>query len=227
MYRIFAPILNFLLGRIYHDLYHSLAWTYDVVAWLVSAGRWQQWIRASLPLITGDRILELGFGTGHLQKCLLQLGYRVTGVDESRQMCLIAQRKLKKLCETMGVNDYAQFGTLIRGHAQRLPFRSETFSSILSTFPSEYILNPETLLDVSRVLRPSGRFVVVLSAKPTGSNVPDKMIAWLFAHLQSDSWLDDFEQRLRIAGMSPVINWIQLRSSRVLVCTAYKESYPV
>ena len=38
-------------------LYHELAWSYDLVAWLVSCGQWQNWGRAALPYLVGECVL--------------------------------------------------------------------------------------------------------------------------------------------------------------------------
>jgi SAM-dependent methyltransferase len=48
-----------------------------------------------------------------------------------------------------------------RAKAQALPFPDASFDSLVSTFPSEYIADPETLAELSRVLRPGGRLVIV------------------------------------------------------------------
>ena len=39
-----------------------------------------------------------------------------------------------------------------------------SFDTVISTFPSEYIYDPDTIAEVVRVLRPGGRFIVVEGA---------------------------------------------------------------
>ena len=56
-----------LLAFFFRQLYHRFAWAYDLVAGFVSLGQWNNWIYEILPLISGTKILELGFGPGHLQ----------------------------------------------------------------------------------------------------------------------------------------------------------------
>ena len=70
----------------FHLLYHSFAWTYDLVASVVSFGRWKGWAKETLKLINGPRVLELGFGPGHLQAGLHAAGMEPFGLDESSQM---------------------------------------------------------------------------------------------------------------------------------------------
>lgn len=164
------PIFAF-LRFFFHHLYHNLAWMYDFVAWTVSIGRWRNWGRATLPHLSGKRILELGFGPGHLQSSLTAAGFQTSGLDESPQMCRQASRNLRK-------NGFLP--ALTRGHAQSLPFQDEAFDSIVATFPSEYIFAPQTLAEAERVLKPGGRLVVALSALPGGANLFERVAAWLF-----------------------------------------------
>ena len=55
------------------------------------------------------------------------------------------------------------------GLAQSLPFPCDYFDSIVATFPSGYVFDPNTLAEVKRVLRPpsvddntiGGRFIII------------------------------------------------------------------
>jgi len=59
-------VINRLLGCFFEMLYHQLAAAYDLVAWLVSFGRWYRWVEKVIPLISGRDVLEIGIGTGYL-----------------------------------------------------------------------------------------------------------------------------------------------------------------
>ncbi len=117
-------------------LYHSMSWSYDLVAAVVSLGRWKDWVKRALPLLAGPRVLELGFGPGHMQGLLLSAGLSPFGLDESRQMARQAQKRLLR---------QRQNPRLARGLAQHLPFASGTFNSVVATFPTLYIVDPQTL----------------------------------------------------------------------------------
>ena len=137
-------------------LYNQFAWTYDAVAFLVSAGEWRAWQRAAisaLNLPSGAYILEVAHGTGNLHSDLLRAGYRAVGVDFSRAMGRIASAKLRR---------HRLTANLVRASAGALPFPSGTFEGLICTFPSEFLAQPDTLSEFYRVLSPDGRFAVVL-----------------------------------------------------------------
>ena len=48
----------------------------------------------------GDRILEIGCGTGRVLKHFLERGYAITGVDISDDMLAVARKKLHGFVET-------------------------------------------------------------------------------------------------------------------------------
>ena len=133
-------------------LYGPLAWAYDTVAWLVSFGYWSQWRRDVIEFIHSDPILELGYGTGELLIALNQVGYAVTGLELSAQMQRVTNRKLQRL----GVNIKQ-----VRATTEIIPFCAGVFSTVLSTFPSNYITQPDSLKEIHRVLAPGGKLIIV------------------------------------------------------------------
>jgi ubiquinone/menaquinone biosynthesis C-methylase UbiE len=160
-----------LVGFSFRLLYHELAWSYDLVAWLVSLGQWRAWGRTALPHLVGERVLELGHGPGHLLVALVASGLRPVGLDSSPQMGRLARRRLRRA----GLGQ-----SLLRGHAQRLPFPTHSFDSVLATFPTVYIASAMTLAEVTRVLRPGGRMVVVLGTRLSGRDPLSRFIEWLY-----------------------------------------------
>lgn len=139
-------------------LYNEMAWTYDAVSWIVSLGEWRAWGRAALKHIgvpSGARVLEIAHGTGNLHFDLRTLGYRAVGYDLSRAMGRITTRKLQKA----GIASH-----LVRGYAQQLPFTDGTFDAVLCTFPTNFIVDPATVQEIYRVLKPGARFVCVPNA---------------------------------------------------------------
>ncbi|MCW5877121.1 MAG: methyltransferase domain-containing protein [Anaerolineales bacterium] len=185
---------------IYHLLYQPFAWSYDLVAWVVSLGHWKDWVRSIAPRLSGPRVLELGHGPGHLQAALAGRHTLVVGLDPSPQMGRLARRRLAAAGEPI---------RLVRAQAQHPPFATGSFDDIAATFPSEYILDPISLRAARRVLRPAGRLLVL----PT---------AWLFSRNPPRAWSGAFARRLREAGFAVREELLKVRASRVMLVTASK-----
>ncbi len=155
--------MSALLRLFFKLLYHQFAFTYDLVAAAVSFNRWKDWIREVLPLIEGTRTLELGHGPGHLQRLLRRDGWLAIGIDESAQMGRLARRNTSGSAH------------LTRGLAEYLPFPNNSFDTIVSTFPTEYIFDSHTLAEARRCLLPGGRLIVLPVAMPK-----NRFLDWLY-----------------------------------------------
>jgi ubiquinone/menaquinone biosynthesis C-methylase UbiE len=155
-------------------LYNEMAFTYDGVSNIVSLGAWRCWGRAALKHLhvePGKRVLELAHGTGNLQLDLITAGYRTIGYDLSSYMGHIAKAKLRE--RGYPIN-------LIRGKAQQLPFLDEAFAAVVSTFPTDFIFQAETLREVYRVLQTDGQFIIVPNGVLTGRSLSSTGIEWLY-----------------------------------------------
>jgi ubiquinone/menaquinone biosynthesis C-methylase UbiE len=170
------------------------------------------------PFLIGS-VLEIGFGPGHLQMALNADGLAVFGLDESRQMSHQAARRLHRV-------KYPQ--RLIRGNAQNLPFLDCAFDRVVATFPSEFIFEGQTLLDIHRVLRPAGELVIVPSAWITGKGLLERLAAGLFLVTGQAGVLEQIlpgiKQRISASGFLVRHELLELEKSRVLVIIANKPS---
>jgi ubiquinone/menaquinone biosynthesis C-methylase UbiE len=226
-----------LLRFLFKLLYHQFAFTYDLVAATVSLGRWKDWVMSVLPFVEGTRVLEIGFGPGHLQRALLSRGLLAVGIDESSQMAQLARHNLtKRIAVTSSASesphnsqthqsDYAQT-SLTRGLAQHLPFCDHAFNTIVATFPAPYITEHETLDEVRRCLSDGGRFIVLPVAMQIGRGLLDRAMALLF-RLTHQSPVDPIEivrEKLREpfvkANFEVDIQELQVKSSLLLVIVA-------
>ncbi len=160
-----------IIKLIFHLLYYQMAWTYDWVAWFVSLGQWASWRRLSLNFFQPGPTLELAYGTGGFFVDMLQQGQQPVGIDLSPYMARLTRHRLQR-------HDYSY--RICQAQAQQLPFPDQHFVNIVATFPTDYILQPETLTEVRRVLRDEGRLIVVFMGLLKGPWPVRPFIEWLY-----------------------------------------------
>jgi len=114
----------------------------------------------------GEHILDVGCGTGTLTikiaKQLKALGgnFQVTGLDAAPEMIDVCKRKAK------GVSNL-DFDVAA---AEKLPYADNSFDAVISTFffhHIDYELKYFALKEIKRVLKESGKLVIVDVAPPT------------------------------------------------------------
>jgi ubiquinone/menaquinone biosynthesis C-methylase UbiE len=216
-YRVQFALVRWLLKVFFHLLYHRLAWGYDLVAWSVSLGRWETWVRAVIPFIPAGRVLEIGFGPGYLQSALRENGCAVFGADESMQMALMARRRIRAHRSTP---------YLARSLAQALPFASACFDGITATFPAPYIFAASTAAEIERTLKPGGRMVALLAFRPNGSQLGARLVRALFSLTGQlpPRAIDarSFEAPYLQAGLRVQTGWHSTASGEMLLIEAVK-----
>jgi demethylmenaquinone methyltransferase/2-methoxy-6-polyprenyl-1,4-benzoquinol methylase len=100
----------------------------------------------------GDRVLDVGCGTGFATEGLLQHTDDVHGLDQSGG-------QLEKAFAKFGKTEQVRF---YRGDAERLPFADDTFDALWSSGSIEYWPNPvDALAEFRRVVKPGGAVLVV------------------------------------------------------------------
>jgi ubiquinone/menaquinone biosynthesis C-methylase UbiE len=174
-------------------LYGSLAWAYDAVAWLVSFGYWPRWRRDALAYLIPGEILETGFGTGSLLIEMAQRGLNVVGIEPSWNMQRVTGKKLAR--KNVSVNR-------VCGMTQALPFASDAFSNVLSTFPTSYIAALKTLAEVRRILHPTGRWVILGFGLRFKSRIKQFLAGWLLGDAEG-SFVEGFLELTANAGFRP------------------------
>jgi demethylmenaquinone methyltransferase / 2-methoxy-6-polyprenyl-1,4-benzoquinol methylase len=143
-------------------LFDGIVGRYDLLNGILSLGLDRMWRRAAARATAagpGDRILDLGCGTGDLAAALARRGARVTGVDISAGMLAAARSR-----GLPGVD-------LVCGSAFRLPFRHGAFAGVASAF---VLRNLDDLAgafrELARVTRAGGELALVdITAPPSAA----------------------------------------------------------
>jgi ubiquinone/menaquinone biosynthesis C-methylase UbiE len=196
-------------------LYHQLAWAYDGVAWVVSLGAWQRWIRSVIPYVKGLKVLEIGFGPGHLLAELTQAGSVAFGLDESLQMTRLAQRNLSSISLS---------AHLVRGKAETIPLADESIQQVVLTFPAEYMLNPLTLREIHRVLIDGGSVHIIPFAWITGRSPVHRLAAWVNRITgEAPPWNESILEPLEKAGFKASWEMKDFRSSKAMLIHLAKQ----
>jgi phosphatidylethanolamine/phosphatidyl-N-methylethanolamine N-methyltransferase len=133
-------------------VYSVLAWVYDAFFdWALGPGRRRAVER--LPIHAGDRVLEVGVGTG-LSFPLYPEHCRITGIDISDPML---ERAVARL-EARGRRGV----TLRRMDARTLEFPDASFDHVFAPYVVSVVPEPERVLsEMRRVCKPGGTIVVV------------------------------------------------------------------
>ena len=114
----------------------------------------------------GDRVLDVGCGTGFATEGILELTTDVHGLDQSPHQLEYAWRKFGKHGD---VRFYF-------GDAERLPFADDTFDTVWSSGSIEYWPNPVAALrECKRVVKPGGEVLIV------GPNHPKSIVVGTLA----------------------------------------------
>jgi ubiquinone/menaquinone biosynthesis C-methylase UbiE len=194
-------------------LYHELAPVYEGVAWLVSGGQWSRWRRLALDEVgPGASLVELGCGPGVLLAEAIRAGYAIVGIDRSPDMTAAAVAR----CRRMGVA-----ANVVRAAAQQLPLPAAACDGVLATFPAPYILEPATLAEAARILRPGGSLVIVGLWVTVQRPVWQRWLPVFFAS-PGPALRRQVLERLAAAGLQPVLSERVVGWAAVSVVTALK-----
>jgi trans-aconitate 2-methyltransferase len=137
-----------------YDSRHSFVWRY---------GRDLLELLAPQP---GERILDLGCGTGHLTQEIAQSGAEVVGIDASPEMVQQARRNYPAVCfEAADARDFSF---------------AEPFDAVFSNAVLHWVKPPEPAVAcIARALKPGGRIVAELGGRGNIRRVVDGLYSAL------------------------------------------------
>lgn len=133
--------------------YRRYAAVYDAVFGpVLQPGR--KAVMQALGLRPGDRVLEVGVGTG-LSLPLYPRDVRITGIDLSREMLEKARRRVER-------RRLPNVEALLEMDAERMTFPDASFDKIVAMYVLPVVENPQKLLqELHRVCRPDGDIFIV------------------------------------------------------------------
>jgi demethylmenaquinone methyltransferase/2-methoxy-6-polyprenyl-1,4-benzoquinol methylase len=132
--------------------YKYLSKVYDQVNPFIWDEEMRDEALSMLDIARGDRVLDVGCGTGFGTEGLLEHTDDVHGLDQSIH-------QMEKAFEKFGKHDRVNF---YRGDAERLPFADDSFDVLWSSGSIEYWPNPvEALEEFRRIVHPGNRVLVV------------------------------------------------------------------
>jgi demethylmenaquinone methyltransferase/2-methoxy-6-polyprenyl-1,4-benzoquinol methylase len=141
-------------------MFDGVARRYDLTNTVLSFGRdrgWRRATRLALDLQPGERVLDLGAGTGVSTEELALSGAYAVGADLSLGMLTAGHQTRPQV-------------PLLAGDALALPFADATFDAVTISFALRNIVDADDALrEMARVTRPGGRLVVCEFSHPTAA----------------------------------------------------------
>jgi len=150
-------------------MFNSIAWRYDFLNHFLSFGIDRYWRNKSISILKNQNpklILDVASGTGDLAIAALRLNpLKVFGIDISEDMLKIGREKLRK----KNLQDKIE---LLEADSEKLIFEDNKFDAVTVGFGVRNFENLEKgLSEMLRVLKPSGKVVILEFSKPKSAIV--------------------------------------------------------
>jgi len=156
------------------EMFDGVAKRYDLTNTVLSFGQdrgWRRATRTALALRPGERVLDVGAGTGVSTEELGRSGAFAVGADLSLGM-LQAGRATRRVVP------------LVAGDALKLPFPDAAFDAVTISFALRNVVDTDgALRELGRVTRPGGRLVVCEFSHPTNAAFRTAYLSYLMRSL--------------------------------------------
>lgn len=155
------------------EFFDSIAQRYDLLNQVISLGYHASWRRAAIQhVLPADSVLDVSTGTADLAiNIAADRSVRVVGLDPSQEMLKIGHRKLEQKSAMVGSVE------LVEGVAEALPFEKDSFDAVIVAFGVRNFQNrSQGLAEMSRVLKPGGKCVILELSLPAGRGLLDRAV---------------------------------------------------
>lgn len=145
----------------------------------------QQHVIETMKIQPGQRVLDLGVGTG-LTLPLYPVDCEVVGIDLSRKMLDKARDKVRKLD--------LEHVLLLEMDAQQLAFADDSFDHVLATFVISVVPDPvRTIVEMKRVLKPEGSLVLINHFQNERNKIVGRLEQWVAPLCRLLGWNSDLK----------------------------------
>jgi ubiquinone/menaquinone biosynthesis C-methylase UbiE len=181
------------------DVYSRLAPLYGLLE-ILPEGAARREARALARVADGERVLEIGVGPGwDFEKLSSENPSGITaGLDLTQGMLERAKRRCRRRSLASP--------TLLQADCRSLPFRSGSFDVVYSAYVFDALATQDTettLLEIRRVLKPSGRLVLLhMSASSPWFNLFWRMLYWIVPNLLGGCRPIEIAEELAQAGFT-------------------------
>jgi ubiquinone/menaquinone biosynthesis methyltransferase len=171
-------------------LFDTIADRYDLITRLLSYGRDQHWKRrliATAAIEPGERVLDLACGTGDLAFAASALGAKVTGLDLTQRMLVLAQTRAR---EAPAMPAPANITTFTVGDMTSLPVADASIDVITTGYGLRNVpVLDDAIRECHRVLKPGGRLFSLDFNRPAFAPLRTAYLAYLTVVGSTVGWV--------------------------------------
>lgn len=148
--------------KLINNVFSSVANKYDIMNDLMSFGTHHLWKRFAIEISsirTGSKVLDVATGTGDILNKIKNINCFSVGIDQNFDILNLAKNKLINNCI---------IPNLVNGMSERLPFKSDIFDLIITSFGFRNFTDKIVALEeFKRILKLSGKIIILEFSEPS------------------------------------------------------------